>query len=550
MGVDEKDVKVNLDVDSFTSHCFVTGSTGSGKSNTTYGLLYSFYEKNIPFLVIEPAKGEYKDEFCKMPGINIFTTNPRLGEMLKLNPFRFNYPEIHVLEHLDRLIEIFNACWEMYAAMPAILKDAVEKVYIEKGWDLLNSEYIGDGSPIYPTFQDLMTMLPKVIDSSSYSSDSKGDYTGALVTRVNSLTNGISGQIFCDCYDIEDTVLFDQNTIVDLSRVGSTETKSLIMGILVLKLTEYRMAKREGSNSALKHITVMEEAHNLLKNAAPGEGSNVVKKSVEMICNNIAEMRTYGEGFVIVDQSPSAVDIAAIKNTNTKIVMRLPEKNDREAVGNAIGLNEDQIKELSKLSMGKAAVMQNNWLEAVLTSINKAPDKFAGSVPAVPYEELKRIRSAAIETVMDQYPVRYPNVEAQVEKLDELQVSPYKRTEFKRCLYHVLTTMKNMRDQKEKEAFYMSVVLNISGARNLFAAMEQGLREARFPQELVDENTGSYDEANLMQWQEIFCQRLQTYVDVSNVEVLTLYELLLRALAREKAEVREAVVQLELEELS
>jgi hypothetical protein len=194
--------------------------------------------------------------------------------------------------------------------------------------------------------------------------------------------------------------------------------------------------------------------------------------------------------------------------------------------------------------------MQNNWLEAVLTSINKAPDKFAGSVPAVPYEELKRIRSAAIETVMDQYPVRYPNVEAQVEKLDELQVSPYKRTEFKRCLYHVLTTMKNMRDQKEKEAFYMSVVLNISGARNLFAAMEQGLREARFPQELVDENTGSYDEANLMQWQEIFCQRLQTYVDVSNVEVLTLYELLLRALAREKAEVREAVVQLELEELS
>ncbi len=550
MGVDEKDVKVNLDVDSFTSHCFVTGSTGSGKSNTTYGLLYSFYEKEIPFLVIEPAKGEYKDEFCGLPGINIFTTNPRLGEMLKLNPFRFNYPEIHVLEHLDRLIEIFNACWEMYAAMPAILKDAVERIYIEKGWDLLNSEFIGAGEPVYPTFQDLMAMLPKVIESSSYSSDTKGDYTGALVTRVTSLTNGISGQIFCDCYDIEDTVLFDQNTIVDLSRVGSTETKSLIMGILVLKLTEYRMAKREGSNSALKHITVMEEAHNLLKNAAPGEGSNVVKKSVEMICNNIAEMRTYGEGFVIVDQSPSAVDIAAIKNTNTKIVMRLPEKNDREAVGNAIGLNEEQIKELSKLSMGKAAVMQNNWLEAVLTSIKKAPSKFAGSVPVIPYEDLKRIRGAAIETVMAMYPERYPNVDAQVEKLDELKVSPYKLTEFKRCLYHVLTTMKNMRDQKEREAFYMSAVLNISGARNLFAAMEQGLREARFPQELIDENTGSYDEDNLLQWQGIFCQRLQTYLDVRNVELLTMSELLLRALAREKAEVREAVVQLELEDLS
>lgn len=546
MGADEKDVKVNLDVDSFTSHCFVTGSTGSGKSNTTYGLLYSFYEKDIPFLVIEPAKGEYKDEFCKLPGINIFTTNPRLGEMLKLNPFRFNYPEIHVLEHLDRLIEIFNACWEMYAAMPAILKDAVERIYIEKGWDLLNSEYIGAGDPVYPTFQDLMAMLPKVIDSSSYSSDSKGDYTGALVTRVNSLTNGISGQIFCDCYDIEDTVLFDQNTIVDLSRVGSSETKSLIMGILVLKLTEYRMANRKGSNSALKHITVMEEAHNLLKNAAPGEGSNVVKKSVEMICNNIAEMRTYGEGFVIVDQSPSAVDIAAIKNTNTKIVMRLPEKNDREAVGNAIGLNEEQIKELSKLSMGKAAVMQNNWLEAVLTSINKAPSKFADEISVVDYADLKAIRGTAIEIIMEQFEDGLFSAEEALDEIDELNVSSYKKAEIKRCLLHVIKALRNMEDDDARKAFYMSTILNISGARNLFAALERNLKDARLADDIIDQYEGSYYVEPLNQWRDMFTHRLQEYIHVKNIEIERIVEVLMTAQAAEKPEIKEAVEQLEI----
>ena len=186
------------------------------------------------------------------------------------------------------------------------------------------------------------------------------------------------GQIFSETA-IDDAVLFDQNTIVDLSRIGSTETKALLMGVLVLKLNEYRQSTAAGTNCPLKHITILEEAHNLLKRTSTEQGqesSNVQGKSVEMISNSIAEMRTYGEGFIIVDQSPTAVDISAIKNTNTKIVMRLPEYNDCESVGHSIGLNEEQILELSKLDKGVAAVYQNNWLEAVLTKIDKCSDRY------------------------------------------------------------------------------------------------------------------------------------------------------------------------------
>lgn len=205
--------------------------------------------------------------------------------------------------------------------MPAIFKESIEKAYEKCGWDLGNSIYIPNNHSKYPTFMDLLEILPEIINNSSYSSDSKGDYIGALVTRVRSMTTGISGQIFCDSNDIDDSILFDENTIIDLSRVGSMETKSLIMGIVVMKLNEYRMATAEGENVPLKHITVLEEAHNLLKRTSTEqsqEGSNLMGKSVEMISSSIAEMRTYGEGFIIIDQSPTAVDISAIKNTNTK----------------------------------------------------------------------------------------------------------------------------------------------------------------------------------------------------------------------------------------
>lgn len=373
-GIVNPHLPVRLDVETLCSHCFVTGSTGSGKSNTTYHILSKLLEKEKHFLVVEPAKGEYKYAFGKLKNINIFWTNPNTFRMLRLNPFSFP-AGIHVLEHLDRLIEILNVCWPLYSAMPAILKSAMERAYASCGWDLVNSIHIDIGKGEFPTFSDLQKHLTAVIEESSYSADAKGDYTGALVTRVSSLTNGINGSIFCASSEISNAVLFDQNTIVDLSRVGSSETKALIMGVLVMKLNEYRMSEGAGMNKGMRHVTVLEEAHNLLKNVQNGE-SDLAKKSVEMISASIAEMRSYGESFLIVDQSPTAVDISAIKNTNTKIVMRLPERNDFEAVGNSFGLSEEQIREIVRLPRGTAIVSQTGWLEPVMTRIDRATDEY------------------------------------------------------------------------------------------------------------------------------------------------------------------------------
>lgn len=366
---------MQLSKKSMAMHTFITGSTGSGKSNTIYEMLDQLDIVGVKFMIIEPAKGEYKNVFGNRNNVTVLGTNPNYSELLRINPFKFP-KSIHVLEHVDRLIEIFNVCWPMYAAMPAVLKDAVLSAYEDCGWDLVESvNRISD--ELFPTFADLERELWTVIENSAYSDELKGNYIGSLVTRIKSLTNGLNGQIFVSD-EIDNKLLFDENVIIDLSRIGSLETKSLIMGILVMRLNEYRMSEATEMNSKLKHVTVLEEAHNILKRVSTeqnSESSNVSGKSVEMLSNAIAEMRTYGEGFIIADQSPNAVDVSAIRNTNTKIIMRLPDEVDRRLAGKAAALKDEQLDEIAKLPKGVAVVYQNDWIEPVLCKINKFEGK-------------------------------------------------------------------------------------------------------------------------------------------------------------------------------
>lgn len=383
----EENLPVILNKKSLTSHVFITGSTGSGKSNTVYTILNEARRADAKFLVIEPAKGEYKNVFGN--DVKVYGTNPELSPLLRINPFTFN-EGIHILEHLDRLVEIFNVCWPMYAAMPAVLKDAIEVSYKKAGWNLITSKNIFP-KKLYPTFADVAENIRKIIDTSEYSEENKGNYKGALITRLKSLSNGINGLIFTN-EELGNKELFDENVIVDLSRIGSMETKALIMGILVMKLQEYRMTSGK-MNADLQHITVLEEAHNLLKRTSTeqtSESANLLGKSVEMIANAIAEMRTYGEGFIIADQSPGLLDMSVIRNTNTKIIMRLPDESDRELVGKAAGLNDDQVVELTRLQCGVAAIYQNDWIQPVLCKVShfKTPDTLYKFDSARVYEKL------------------------------------------------------------------------------------------------------------------------------------------------------------------
>lgn len=397
----EETTETLLNLDTFASHVFICGTSGSGKSNTTYNLLQKMIENKIPFLVIEPVKGEYKIEFAGLQGINIFTVDESPYRFLQINPFEFS-ASIHIREHLDNIVQVISACWPLYGAMPGLLKQAFEQVYLDHGWDLEHSERIAIRGNKFPVFKDLYTALERIINESPYSMQTKADYKGALLNRISSLCNGFEGQIFGRSIGIPDSTLFNKNTIIDLSSIGSDETRSLIMGILIIKLKNFRKGMGFTPNSELVHVTVLEEAHNILKRCSQetsSDSGNIQGEAVGSLCRCIAEMRSSGEGFIIIDQSPGAVDETAIKNTAIKIAMRLPSKEDCEEISVALSLNENQMRELSRLNTGVAAIYHAGWTDTLLAKMGKIWDKRyrLKSIPSLDVGTYTRIQGAVVQ---------------------------------------------------------------------------------------------------------------------------------------------------------
>lgn len=369
--VSSKEVRLNMD--ELGKHLFVTGSTGSGKSNTVYLLIEQLLKAKKHVMIVEPTKGDYKKVFGGRSDVTVYGTRIDEKNLLAINPFAFP-DNIRVVEHVERLIEIFGVCWPMYAAMPAVLKDSILSAYEACGWNLKTSRC--KYGKMFPTISDVIVQLKRIISTSEYSADTKGDYIGALQTRLQSLTNGIYSSIFQSSNPISYKSLYDSNVIIDLHNIGSSETRSLLMGLLVMSLSEWRMSNHEEDMDVkMHHVTILEEAHCILPRVSKQqsqEGSNVLGKSVEMIASAIAEMRTYGESFIIVDQSPLTVDESAIRNTNTKIIMNLPDGDDRQIAGKAMGLTKDsQFNELARLSTGEAVVWQRGWSEAIMCKIEE-----------------------------------------------------------------------------------------------------------------------------------------------------------------------------------
>lgn len=363
--------KVCLDISRFTQHVLVTGTCGSGKSNAVYHLLDNLHEHGVRFMVIEPAKGEYLHVFGKhphIPDVKVYGTNPRITRQLAFNPFSFP-EEVLLNEHINGLCNVLYACWPLYAAMPQLLKQAIEAAYRNCGWDVDRST---NPYGIWPTFGDVISALKDIVDNSAYSTDSKSDYKGALQSRLESMCGGLIGQVF-NTPAIADEDLFNANVIIDLSRMQSDDTKALLMGLLVMKLDEFRKSENKGFNRPLHHVAVIEEAHHLLKRTSTvqmSESANLAGMAVTSIGTCMREMRTYGQGFIIVDQSPALLDEVTVSNTNTRIVLSMPARNDIDTMSRALNLNEAQAGEVSRLDTGEALVHQQGWAETVRCKVH------------------------------------------------------------------------------------------------------------------------------------------------------------------------------------
>ncbi len=362
----------------FAKHGLVVGVTGSGKTNTLFHLLDKLWNKGqgVPFLVIEPAKAEYRDlrTAASFETLRIFTLGDERWAPFRLNPFEFEIADaenrIHVQTHIDFLKSVFNAAFILYAPMPYVLETCLHEIYQDKGWDLTTSQNRrlpprerGNEAkwPVFPTLTDLYNKIDEVVDRLGYEERIQMDVKAGLKTRVGSLRLGGKGLMLDVRHSIPMADLLSHPTVLELERVGNDDEKAFLIGLLLTRLYEHRVvqARMHDTLPRLQHVTVFEEAHRLLKHVpteVQTEEANVKGQAVETFANMLSEIRAYGQGVLIAEQIPTKLSPDAVKNTNLKIMHRVVAEDDRDVMGGAMNLDEDQKRYVTALRTGQAAV--------------------------------------------------------------------------------------------------------------------------------------------------------------------------------------------------
>ena len=369
----EIDTKVYLEKSALNKHIFITGVTGTGKTTTCQKLLL---ESELPFLVIEPAKTEYRILMNneKTEDILIFTLGNDKVAPFRLNPFEFFEGE-SITSRVDMLKAAMEASFDMEAAIPQIIESAMYSCYEDYGWNIDTDENekfdnpYDEGVYSFPTLEDLLNKIEIEVTKHDFDDRLKKDYIGSITARLQGLLVGSKGQMLNARRSIDFRELIEKKVVLEIEGIKNGTEKSLVMGFILTNLCEALRAKYN-KDKHFKHITLIEEAHRLLSKYSAGDSLNK-KNSVETFADMLAEVRKYGESLIIADQIPNKMTPEVLKNTNTKIVHKIFAEDDKEAIGNTISLSKEQKDFLSSLPTGRAIVFSQSWTKAVQVQIEQ-----------------------------------------------------------------------------------------------------------------------------------------------------------------------------------
>lgn len=352
-------VPADFEVQQLVKHGLIVGVPGSGKTTAMFNILYQLWavprEQRIPFIVLEPAKTEYR-ALMTLPEFKddllIFT----LGDE-SVSPFRFNpmeVPEGIKLEtHISKLQACFVGAFDMMDPLPIVLEKAIRATYDDFGW--YDDSIGGEPNLVTPTLSDLCDKAEEIVRASKWQGEVKSNIEGSLLERLNTLRRGSKGKMLDTKKSIPMEDLMNRPVILELDSLNGDE-KSLLMMFLLNYVYEYCKVKRK-SGSPLKHMLLVEEAHNLIgADAGSSSRGNPKEKTIELFVNMLAEMRALGQGILIADQLPTAIAPQAVKQTNVKVLMRVTAQDDREVIGNTMDLNEEQMHQVVHFKTGHAYV--------------------------------------------------------------------------------------------------------------------------------------------------------------------------------------------------
>ena len=387
-GGTETKLNYHIPIDVLSRHTLLSGINGSGKTNTVQAILNGL-DMDCPFLVIEPAKTEYIDWALHynelhpehpidiyIPGCKKYKTGYE-PKKLKLNPFELVWLneelEPNVLTHIDRLKSTFAAAFPMYDILPVLMEDLIYTVYQNKSTDWLGKEPVF-GATLPPTLNSMSVCVDKVISNRQYEERIERNMKACLNTRIDSLKRGWKGEMLNTLHSTPWLDLFGKRCVINLSYVADDIDKSFFMALILQFLYEYRTAQAEVgeidfNDNTCRHLTVIEEAHRVMPRCENQELPQY--KSAMMFSNMLSEIRAYGEGMLLVDQVPTRLIPDAIKNTNLKITHRLVAEDDCKAIGESMGLNDEQRKIIAKLLTGQCVVSNSLSTDTYWVQVNK-----------------------------------------------------------------------------------------------------------------------------------------------------------------------------------
>ncbi|GLZ02833.1 hypothetical protein Acsp03_03000 [Actinomadura sp. NBRC 104412] len=379
---------LTLPLSSLNRHTFVCGATGAGKSQTVRALLSAASGAGLPWLVVEPAKAEYRLMAARLPDAEVVAIRPGDPGAIAagINPLEpATGPDgrpFPLQTHADLVRALFLAAFEADEPFPQVLSAALTRCYERLGWDLaLGEPAVPGATPRYPTLGDLQAAAEAVVDEIGYGQEITDNVRGFVRVRLSSLRLGTTGRFFEGGHPVDFGELLSRNVVLEIEDVGDDRDKAFLMGTVLVRLVEHlRLRHRHRTGGALRHLSVFEEAHRLLRRT---EEAGPASHAVETFAGLLAEIRAYGEGLVVAEQIPAKLVPDVIKNTAVKIVHRLPARDDRDAVGATMNITEAQSQFLVTLTPGEGAVFTDGMDFPHLVRMPDGTKLEAASDPAV-----------------------------------------------------------------------------------------------------------------------------------------------------------------------
>lgn len=321
-----KEQSVALRLSELTRHCGVFGSTGTGKTTFAKHLLRQLLAKNMPFMVFD-WETNYRDLAAEDERIKIFTVGSGVS------PFRFNFFQLPpgmetFADYVKAVIDVFSRAYVGGVGADSILLKTFDEAYRQHE---------------VPTTADAMALLSAGMTGTNM----KGRemlWRQSSLRMLQFLSYGGTGEVFNTAKSVPMEQLTGDYVVFELGGLHSPQDKRFFVEAFILWYWLY--LQHQGiEQERLRHVLLLEEFHNILATA---------DQRNDFILKLFRQIRKYGTGLVVLDQTPSLVPNPVFENLNTLLSFSLNHARNISAMAQAMYLSREERDFIGLLKTGQA----------------------------------------------------------------------------------------------------------------------------------------------------------------------------------------------------